>query len=147
MPMPRYFKSSTVSRAVSSSAGAFIFEPSIPMGGGWLGVLAVAEPTASVLAADLPQSVWEISEEEFNGIKKKAPGTLTDWQPSPPRRQNQEALVVAAPADRLTNPTRPESARVIPLDSVTLATTRKQPPVEPLLEMASDKLKRGKRAA
>lgn len=141
----RYFQSSTVSRAVTSGAGSFIFEPSIPMGGGWLGVLAVEEPTASVLAADLPASVWEITEEVFLGVKKKAPETLTDWRPSQQRQQGKETLVVAAPAARPIDLIKPDKVPEVVVASVSLETTKAKPPIEPLLEMPSEK--RGARKA
>lgn len=138
--MPRYFKSSTVSRPVSSGAGSFVFEPSVPMGGSWLGVLAVDEPTASQLAADLPPSVWEISEEAYNAIKKKAPAMEPDWQPFPQRVKNTAPLVVVAPAERPIAPTKPEEvSAAIGMQGVSLSTTRAQPPEEALLAAPSEK--------
>jgi hypothetical protein len=137
--MPRYFKSSTVSRAVTSSAGSFIFEPSIPMGGGWLGVLAVDEPTASNLAADLPPSVWEISEDDYLGVKKKVPVMETGWQRSPQKLPKTEAPIVVVAAESRTEVTKPEKAESALPPSVELKTTRQKPPAEPLLEMPSDK--------
>lgn len=110
------------------------------MGGGWLGVLAVDEPTASKLAADLPPSVWEITEEEFSGVKKKAPETLTDWRRSPPKPQNKEALVVVAPAEPRIEATKPDViAADATVNGVVLSTTRATPPPEPLLEAPSEK--------
>lgn len=137
--MPRYFQSSTVSRAVSCSAGSFIFEPSVPMGGSWLGVLAVDEPTASKLAAELPEMVWEISEETYNDIKKKAPATEHAWQPLQPRLKSTPPLVAAPPAERPIAATKPEEVAAVLMNGVSLSTTRAQPPPEPLLEAPSEK--------
>lgn len=150
--MPRYFQSHVTGRAlvVSHPSGdrSFIFEPIEPMGGSWLGVLAVDdESAASVLATS--EAAWEIGQEKFDALKKKreTPGTAQGFAPSPTPRPPPLAMEGSAnPAGRPSSSsgevaqgdgTANAGTKLPP--SVTLLTTNKQPPREPVLELLTPK--------
>lgn len=147
--MTRYFQSAVTGRPFEAGGRSFIFEPVEPMGGSWLGVLAVDdESAASILSTS--EGAWEITQEKFDALKKKRSGAATDRglppSPSPqPRPQPLEGNVahVVLPGDR------PEAAGnssagdapagSIKLASVELLTTALKPPAEPLLEAGAPK--------
>lgn len=142
--MTRYFQSAVTGRPLAVGDRSFIFEPIEPMGGSWLGVLAVDdESAASVLATS--DSAWEIDEAKFDALKKKRayPGTVHGSVPSPTPQLPPLPLVgTAKPAGRPLSSSgdappavgpAPPGNRVLP--SVTLLTTTKTPPHEPVLEV------------
>lgn len=144
-PMPRYFESQVVGRPLVAGDRSFTFEPSVPMGGHWLGVLAVDDDSAaSVLATS--ESAWEITEERWDELKKKRAGTVPGYVPSRPPPLPPQPLVV--PAARAAAPTAsPSEAEVVaitgkPIVSVSLLTTTAKPPAEPLLEVGAAKQRR-----
>jgi hypothetical protein len=152
--MTRYFQSIVTGRPLSVGGRSFIFEPVEPMGGSWTGVLAVEDDAAaSVLAAD-GGSVWEITEQKFDELKKKRSGlgTSPGLKSSPPPRPPPLAIEVVESAERVAAPTSStaetqqaaEAKAVGP--SVELKTTDKQPPPEPLLDTAPLKRKKTKAA-
>lgn len=145
--MPRYFSSLGTGRPLVVGGRSFIFEPVEPMGGSWAGVLAVDDPSAASILAD---AGLEITEARYNELKKKAAGRTTPgFVPSPmPQLQPQP---LEAPANRAGGHTDSNSERtatpdnaVPPTASVTLATTSKLPPAEPLFE--AEPVKRRKAA-
>lgn len=154
--MPRYFQSHVTGRALvvphPSGDRSFIFEPNEPMGGSWLGVLAVDdESAASVLATS--EAAWEIDQAKYEGLKKKreTPGTAQGSVPSPTPRPPPLAMAASAsPADRPSSSSSDEArgdtapsgagAKVPP--SVSLLTTTRQPPHEPVLELVTPKQRR-----
>lgn len=121
---------------------SFVFEPVEPMGGSWLGVLAVDdESAASYLLAN---GIDEISAEQFEALKKKrmGAGTAQGYVPSrTPQLPRQPLEVAASPADRridsVSEPAGGSAANR--LGGVTLLTTNKLPPAEPLLEAGAPK--------
>lgn len=148
--MPRYFTSLTpTGRALVVGGRPFVFEPVEPMGGSWLGVLAVDdESAASHLVAN---DIDEITAERFDALKKKrtGAGTAQGFVPSrTPQLPPQPLEVAASPAVRHTSsdfeslaPAAAVSSSVTstPLGSVALLTTNKPPPAEPLLEAGAPK--------
>jgi hypothetical protein len=132
------------------------------MGGSWTGVLAVEDDAAaSVLAAD-GGSVWEITEQKFDELKKKRSGlgTSPGLKSSPPPRPPPLAIEVVESAERVAAPTSstgdagrsavdggPSTVGGQPVGpSVELVTTKAQPPPEPLLDTAPPKRKKTKAA-
>lgn len=114
------------------------------MGGSWAGVLAVDDESAANILAG---AGLEIAEARYNELKKKVRGqpTAPVSGPSrtPPQLPPQPIVVSAARAeDRIDS----NSSMVVPgapsFVSVTLGTTSKQPPADPLLEMPSQKRKK-----
>lgn len=99
----RYFKTSNASRQYRAGGSLFSFEPVDQIGGSWLGVLALEESDASILAAaNLPQ-VEAITEADYDALKKKPParsaslqGPLVE-QPSPPPRPAAQVVASRAP--------------------------------------------------
>jgi hypothetical protein len=70
--MARYFTTRNASRPFKAGGLAFEFEPYEQTGGGsWLGVLAVEEPAASILAGKFTGIIIEIDVDAYEAIKKK----------------------------------------------------------------------------
>lgn len=138
--MPRYFQSLTATgRPVIVGDRSFVFEPVEPMGGSWLGVLAVDdESAASHLAAN---GIDEISAERFEALKKKLPGPARAQgfvpspmpQPPSPPLAAESAGPAGAPTDRKVDSATAASGAK-PLVSVILRTTDQVPPAEALFE-------------
>ena len=143
----RYFQSTVTGRPLYVGGRSFIFEPVEPMGGSWLGVLAVDdESSANILAAETV-AVWEITADKYESLKKKLQSTATsrDFAPSqtpqlPPQPLVASAGVAERQAASTTDAVKSAPAATVP--SVTLATTDKSPPVEPLLESVATKRKK-----
>ena len=70
----RYFLNTAAAKPVVAGGYTFEFELVGLRGGSWLGILAVDEPAASVLAAAHPSNTDEISLEIYNLQKKKVVG-------------------------------------------------------------------------
>ena len=68
----RYFQTSNATRPYRAGGVGFEFEPVELIGGSaWLGVLVADEPAASILAgAEFPQ-VTELTQTEYDSVKKK----------------------------------------------------------------------------
>jgi len=132
----RYFLNTAAAKPVVAGGFTFEFELVGLRGGSWLGILAVDEPAASVLASTHPPNTDEISAEQYEFQKKKSSAT----QPRSPSWQRptqaEPALTVAERAGSRTSlaDSRPvdhnSTANITP---VTLLTTPNAPPVEPLL--------------
>lgn len=142
--MPRYFQSHVTGRALMVGDRSFLFEPVEPMGGSWLGVLAVDdESAANILATS--DAAWEITEEKFDTLKKKRSGaaTVPGFAQSQTPQLPAQPMVAASPADRLSSSSfsaAPAAAAVAVVPpSITLLTTSRTPPPEPLLEVMQSK--------
>lgn len=138
--MPRYFLTVDAARPYSVGGQAFEFEPVALRGGSWLGVLAVDEPAASILAANPPGGVDEVDQAYFDGLKKKLsankPETPAWPTPQPPNPELTVADRAGAPTDRIivNPPTTPGGINsTAGITAVTLLTTPNSPPNEPLL--------------
>lgn len=119
------------------------------MGGSWLGVLVVDdESAANILAGS--SAAWEIDQAKYDGLKKKreTPGTAQGSVPSPtPRPSPQPMVASASPAglpssssgDAASDAAAAAGAGTKLPPSVTLLTTSKQPPHEPVLELLTPK--------
>jgi hypothetical protein len=137
----RYFLNVSTGRPVSAGGYEFEFEPVGLRGGSWLGVLAVADDAAaSALSTLCGGTIDEISEDKYWQEKKKesalnaSPENLLQ-QPRPSPQ-----LAIANPVGlptATTSTVKQNSTEMI--TPVTLLTTSKQPPDEPLLAMASRK--------
>lgn len=152
--MVRYFQSIVTGRPLSVGGRSFIFEPVEPMGGSWTGVLAVDDESAASVLANGGGSVWEITAQKYDELKKKrsGAGTSPGLGSSQPPRQPPLAIVVAESAERAERPTSStaeagrraedggQKTEVGP--SVELVTTKAQPPPEPLLDTAPPKRKK-----
>lgn len=143
----RYFQSTVTGRPLYVGGRSFIFEPVEPRGGSWLGVLAVDDESSATILAAQTVAVWEITPEKYESLKKKlrATGTSQGFAPSQPPRLPPQPLAANAgraehPANSTTEAANPAPAATVP--SVTLATTDKSPPVEPLLENVTTKRKK-----
>lgn len=68
----RYFKTTNATRPYKAGGLSFEFEPVELIGGSsWLGILSVGEPAASVLAGVGFPQVTELTETEYDSVKKK----------------------------------------------------------------------------
>lgn len=143
--MPRYFGSAVIGRplVVTTDGGgerSFIFEPVEPMGGSWLGVLAVDDDaTANVLAG--AQGAWEIAAEAYERLKKKRAmgATARGFAPSQTPQLKPQPLVANAnpaglPSSSGFDAVKPVTPAKAPLANISLLVTDKFPPAEPLLE-------------
>lgn len=144
----RYFQSPVVNRPLLVGGQSFIFEPCEPMGGSWLGVLALDEPGASILgdyAAGGTPTCWEITQEQYDNAKKKTGTTVADSKGFPRRLPSPPPVpaAVAAAAAATSSPSAGDDG-VRDHPSVALQYTDQEPPVEPLLQVASER--RRKRA-
>lgn len=131
--MPRYFLSLVTGRPLQVGGRSFIFLPVEPMGGSWAGVLAVDDESAANILAE---AGLEITEERYNSLKKKQTGQVTVQGYVPLQTRQQPPLPIVGNAvhveARTSSSSSVESAS-IPTVSVTLSTTSKSPPFEPLL--------------
>jgi hypothetical protein len=152
--MTRYFQSMVTGRPLTVGGRSFIFEPVEPLGGSWLGVLAVDdESAASILAAD-GSAVWEITAEQFESLKKKQTGRETPQGfglSQTPRLPPQPLQAAAAPAGHRADFNSdgavravPESVRTTaaPVASIELKTTDQRPPDEALFDSPAPKRKK-----
>lgn len=137
----RYFTSLVTGRPLNVGGRSFIFEPVEPMGGSWLGVLTVDDESAASILAAATEAASEITEAEYDRLKKKrqAQGTQPDLTPS--RTPQPPPLPLVAGASHAERPTNsigadPASAAAETVASISLLTTSKQPPPEPLLDTA-----------
>lgn len=140
--MPRYFQSHVTGRPLMVGDRSFIFEPVEPMGGSWLGVLAVDdESAANTLARS--EAAWEITQEKFDDLKKKRTGGATPhgFVPSQTPQLPPLRLEAAASPAGPRSGSASEAAAPAPgggakpaIGTVALLTTNKVPPVEPMLE-------------
>ena len=145
--MSRYFLTVNASRPYVAGGLTFVFEPVQNRGGSWLGVLAVEEDAAaSTLASAGLTGVEEISLERFDLLKKKRPGTPVSSSASPmPRRVRTpggagEAVRLVEQSGRTPGVGNPLIPRPVPApESVSLQSTKAQPPYEPLLDAPTAK--------
>ena len=143
--MPRYFQSLGAGRPIQLGDRSFVFEPIEPMGGSWAGVLAVDDESAANILAG---AGLEITEARYNELKKKVTDQMGRGSvPSrtPPQLPPQPLVASANRAEVRTdsNSESTTPAAVAPATaSVELATTTKQPPFEPLLEVVTTSTRR-----
>lgn len=149
----RYFLNTSAARPATAGGMTFEFELVGLRGGSWLGILALEEPGASILAQARWPNTDEITEEVYQIQKKK----LSANQPNSPAwpRQNQPPPALAV-ADRVGAPTSPAGFDLTGsppppgplnpnstagLSAVSLLTTSNSPPAEPLLSEAPKRRK------
>ena len=138
----RYFLNTTAAKPIVAGGFTFRFELVGLRGGSWLGILAVDEPAASVLAAARPPNTDEITLEIYEHQKKKQSANLPH-SPSWPQPTPQEPAL--AIADRAGLPTSLAASKPVDHNStanitaVSLLTTLNSPPAEPLLAQAVGK--------
>lgn len=143
----RYFLNTSAARPAVAGGMTFEFELVGLRGGSWLGILALDEPGASILAEARWPNTDEITEEVYLIQKKK----LSANQPSSPAwprpSPHQPAVAIADRAGSLTspavsdqnfNPGAPPAGPLNPnsisgVSAVSLLTTDHSPPAEPLL--------------
>jgi hypothetical protein len=151
----RYFLNTSAARPAVAGGITFEFEPVGLRGGSWLGILALDEPGASILAEARWPNTDEITEKVYQIQKKKLsanrPSSLGSPQPNPP----QHAVAIADRAGSLTsravsdqnfNPGAPPAGPLNPnsisgVSAVSLMTTDNSPPAEPLLSQAPKRRK------
>lgn len=130
----RYFLNTAAAKPVVAGGYTFEFELVGLRGGSWLGILAVDEPAASVLAAAHPSNTDEISLEIYNLQKKKSSATLPPSPRLPRPMVPEPALAVAEPAaNPMSRAASKPADSTVPLTPVTLLATFNAPPAEPLL--------------
>lgn len=154
----RYFMTTIADRPVRAGGRQFIFEPVALRGGSWFGVLALDEESgASILSGANHPSVSEIDLAAYEAEKKKQESSQARWTGSPPihRPPPGNAPSVADHAGRLIDRTSGiDQVRSGPgqsvapsagtgISAVTLLTTKKQPPIDPILIDAGVKGKFG----
>lgn len=143
----RYFLNSSANQPFAAGGHSFSFELVGLRGGSWLGILAVDEPAASILAGNLTATVSEITPERYESLKKKSSanqGTSPAW-PRPTYRD--PSLTVAERAGRLptlgaSSPSVIDHNSTANITAVSLLTTRNLPPTEPLLAVQGGKSRR-----
>lgn len=155
--MTRYFQAFVTARPIVVDGQSFTFERVEPMGGSWLGVLAVDDPVA---ANKLAAAGYEIDQARYDSLKKKvtgagrAPVLPQSRQPQlPPQPLAQSASPAGhhgssgdsgpTGAAGLSAESASQSTETrAPLASVSLLTTNKKPPTEPLLDTGVRKTRR-----
>lgn len=141
----RYFLNTSAGRPVVAAGQTFEFELVGLRGGSWLGILALEEPGASILAAARAVNTDEISEEIYLIQKKKSSANPPNSPAWPRQSATNPALAIA---DRAGSPTSPGDFDRAPnpatapgggpnstsgVSAVSLMTTTHAPPDEPLL--------------
>jgi hypothetical protein len=150
--MARYFKSFGAGRPLELGGRSFVFEPVMPMGGGWLGVLVETDEVSASILSSNADRVSEITEAQYNELKKKRSGrgtTPASRQSQTPRPSHhplvQNAVLAGRPpgsaGTEKKGPAKAEEIDVGP--SVTLGVTDQEPPPEPLLDNAPKKQRKG----
>ncbi len=133
----RYFVNASAAKPVVVGGHSFVFELVGLRGGSWLGILAVDEPAASILAGALSSTLSEINFERYESLKKKSSanqGTSPAW---PKQTSTNPSLAVADHAGHLMS----QGASTKPVDhnstasitAVSLLTTTNKPPVDAIL--------------
>lgn len=147
----RYFLNTSAARPIVVDGHTFTFELVSLRGGSWLGVLALDEPGASILANARTVNTDEIPEEHYDRLKKKQSASQPNSPEWPKPSSTNPALAVADRAGSLTSPAGSNSPStpigvgpnthnsLSGLTAVSLLTTRNQPPPEPLLESGAKK--------
>ena len=135
----RYFLNTSAAKPAAVGGYEIAFELVGLRGGSWLGIVALGEPEATVLASARWPDTDEITEELYQNQKKKLsanqPNSPASPTPTPPGRQ----VAVADRVGSLMSPVVSDPARVVDHNStshitaVSLLTTKNSPPVEPLL--------------
>lgn len=134
----RYFLNTSTLKPITVGGYSFEFEPVGLRGGSWLGVLAVADPAAaSALASICGGTIDEISEQKYQQEKKKesALNNSPDNLLNPPVPEPQ--LAIADHVARPIAPTVTKQNSTEMITPITLLTTNRQPPEEPLLAVAA----------
>ncbi len=135
----RYFLNTSAARPVVAGGETFEFELVGLRGGSWLGILALDEPRAGILAAARAPNTDEISEELYLVQKKKLSVTQPNSPAWPTPTSPAPALTVA---DRVGSLTPPAASSPVDhnstanISAVSLMTTANSPPSEPLLSQA-----------
>lgn len=142
----KFFSTTNASRTYKVGGLVFTFEPVTNIGGSWLGVLALEQSSADILAgsiAAIPQ-ISEITEEEYHGLKKKPMSQATlsrgfQAPPTSPRPPEAARLVgpTAGPVPATVKPHTPEAG-----PGVTLATKTLTVPDELKLETGAKSVTR-----
>lgn len=134
----RYFLNTSAAKPTVAGGVTFAFEPVGLRGGSWLGVLAVEDPAASILADSHSPNVEEIPFDTYDSIKKKLTNSepITNASRTPPDQPPNPSLAIASRAGLPTDPTiarppAPNSTEMV--TPITLLTTRNQPPDEPMI--------------
>lgn len=132
----RYFLNTSAARPAVAGGHTFEFELVGLRGGSWLGILAVDEPAASILAAAHWPNTDEISEELYELQKKKATANQPSSPAWPKPTSTSPSLAVAEPAANRTSlaVSKPvDHNSTAGISAVSLLTTKNSPPAEPLL--------------
>ncbi len=134
--MPRYVQSFGAGRPIEMGGRSFVFDPVEPMGGSWIGILALDDDSGANILAE---AGLEVTAEAYDRLKKKVRGVETRPgfvpSPTPPKLPPQPIVVDAVRAEDRTSFTSKAQDPIDPSKkSVELRTTRNKPPVEPLLE-------------
>ncbi len=144
----RYFLNTSANRPITAGGHSFSFELAGLRGGSWLGILAVDEPAASILAGALPPNTSEITVERYDSLKKKSSanqGTSPGW-PKPTFHDPAQALAERAgrvsTRGAFNEPPVIDHNSTANITAVSLLTTRNAPPVEPLLAVQGGKSRR-----
>lgn len=133
----RYFLNTSAGRPIVAGGETFEFELVGLRGGSWLGILALDEPRASILAAARPTNTDEISEELYEAQKKKHSAVAPSSRASPTPTSSEPALTVADRVGSLTPPpVSKDPNSTAGITAVSLMTTPNVPPAEPLLSAA-----------
>jgi len=145
--MERYFQAFVTTRPVEAGGQLFTFERVEPMGGSWLGVLAVDDESA---ANKLAEAGMEISKERYDQLKKKVTGVASrpvsalSRTPLPPPVPLVESAnrAVASGSSGVEAPVAAEAPVRAPLVSVDIKVTQLKPPAEPPIDSVEPKKRR-----
>lgn len=134
----RYFLSTLASKPVQAGGKSFTFESVCQAGGSWLGVFACAdEADANILAGAVDGTLEEISASQYDAKKKHLSLTASDSHAS--MRPLSDSPLNHAVADRVGSTVPPFQPNGGPNSTelttrVSLFSTDKSPPQEPILE-------------
>lgn len=136
----RYFLNTSAARPITAGGETFEFELVGLRGGSWLGILALDDSRAGILAAARAPNTDEISEEAYIAQKKKHSATEPNYPAWPTPKSPEPALAVADRAGSLTPPAASKPVdhnSTAGLTAVSLMMTANSPPAEPLLTPAA----------
>lgn len=140
----RYFKTSNATRQYRAGGWIATFEPIDNVGGSWLGLLAVeSDSAASQLVFARHPQIAEITQAEYEELKKKAPSSSVVSGRRRPMPARSAPVRVAEPAVRAASMLSAKPvAKVAPVapSGVQLKSARLEVPDELRLETGDRKL-------
>lgn len=133
----RYFVNTSAAKPVTAGGHTFTFELVGLRGGSWLGILAVDEPAASILAGKISNTISEVAFAQYESLKKNLSANQGNSPAWPRQTSTNPSHAIAEPAalpTSLRGGSKPvDHNSTANITAVSLLTTANHPPAEPLL--------------